>query len=604
MGNTENNTPKIDTEELQKSVSQTMKITDLPEEIQKGLAEALTGKINTENVQAAIARTQDGIASAEENATAGEEKTERADTTESVIDNAAANTDEISEKMKEAAEEAKRSVEELKQETEEAVEKAKTDLRSVIEELEKKTKEAEDAHVRAAAAAGVEEPGIFSGGEMKTAGDLEEIDFEELAPADAVTDAEPKTEAATPASAQTSVSAEEATSKSKDISKKQDEMAARVAQAMKEGKKETAEARKGGFLHRALPFLLLPLAAVICGLLYFTLRAGHEDITAPEPTSEEAALSEIPEGTLTIPTNAPLEKNADNDLNAFFRRYYDALTNYNEDTLKNSNPALEKADLVRMHAISEYVTGYPVVDVYTKPGPTPDSYVAYVYTRVKYDGYAKEVPGMQTMYMVKDENGNFYINNNSDDEDVNTYIRRISIQDDVLTLNKQVEEEYNALLKENNNLDSFMADLQSAIEVKIGNLLAIESGHNIGEVEVEGGTTEEGAEAETVEGEETEDGEPAEGAEGEEETATEDADAGAENAGETAETAGSAPSHAKARAKEAVRVRKTAEDGADYYGVVYPGYDLDVTAENGEWLTVTFEGETGYVKAQYFELHD
>ena len=98
-------------------------------------------------------------------------------------------------------------------------------------------------------------------------------------------------------------------------------------------------------------------------------------------------------------------------------------------------------------------------------------------------------------------------------------------------------------------------------------------------------------------------GAEATGEEEAEEPGTEDSEGETEEGTETA-TEGEAPAHAKARAKEAVRVRKTAADDADFYGVVYPGHDLDVVAEDGEWLTVTFEGETGYVKAQYFELHD
>ena len=52
---------------------------------------------------------------------------------------------------------------------------------------------------------------------------------------------------------------------------------------------------------------------------------------------------------------------------------------------------------------------YPVLDVYTKPGLTENSYVAYVCSTVKFSEMEQEMPGMQTFYIGMDEKGDYFI---------------------------------------------------------------------------------------------------------------------------------------------------------------------------------------------------
>ena len=545
-------------------IVRTMKVSDLPEEVQKGLAEALTGEIDVNTVK------------------------ERLD-----------------------------AVKDVKSETEQTYEQAKDSMRDLFRELERKTYAAEKAHMAAAAVAGVEDAGIITTNDIMTDLAGGDIAAEAAKPIEGITagrsaaqsaaeelgGAIPEEFSAPDDGAQTSgQSFEDDYAYDRHAEKKLDEETlrireetqARVRAAIREGERERRKGRSGR--HRPYLAILLLLAIVILAAITAVLRAGRrEEEALPDP--EAAALEEIPSGTITVPTNAPLELNAVPELNNFFRNYYNALTNYDEEVLKAANPALEKTDLVRMQAISDYIANYPVVDVYTKPGPTPESFVAYVYTRVKFADYAKEVPGLQTMYICSNPDGTYYINNNNESEDISNYIKKISTQDDVAELSSRVTEEYNALLAEGNDLRKFTEDLQAAIELRIGNLMAIESGHNIGEVTVEETPQETEPEASAEESEDTQD---AEESETEEPTEEPSAEAQTETAGAEGEAL---PAGTKAKAKEAVRIRTAPQDEADSIGTVYPGFSLDATELRDGWLTVTFEGKTGYVKEEYFELN-
>ncbi len=518
---------------------QTVKVDDLPEDIRAGLEKALSGGISdpesgvpspepAEPAEAADAADQNAAESPSgDNAVQkpdmpdqdGEKEADKSPDSKAsdvpctepprfatrVIDDAGA-----------AEEQIRNTVDQILEDSTEKLEQASEDIHEALEKLQQRTRQAERAHAKAAAAVGIEDAGII------TPIDLFKEDTAPMAEAKAEIDKIlEKEETKEPASKETGRASRsrkksgavndepldylkevdletpevpegtdrpvQVPAEKKAPAKGEDE-AERIAGAIrksgvKKGIKQASAPRKKK--RNVAPFVILPLilAALIIGAVWSALHRGKAE-EQEEPAIEEAALSEIPENTITVPTNAPLAEDENPELNAFFRGYYNALTNYDEDVLTAANPSLEKNDLIRMRAISEYIYNYPVVKVYTKPGPVSDSYIAYVYTHVKFADFASEVPGMQTMYVCKNSDGQFYINNDEQSEDIRNYIKKISAQDDVLALSKRVDDEYNELLTSGDDLEKFTKDLQDAIETRIGNLLAIESGQNIGEVTV------------------------------------------------------------------------------------------------------------------------
>ena len=89
---------------------------------------------------------------------------------------------------------------------------------------------------------------------------------------------------------------------------------------------------------------------------------------------------------------------------------------------------------------------YENIKVYTKIGPAPGTYVAYVYYEEKFKDYEDSIPGLEAFYICTDESGNLYINDGEESESVINYIREASLQDEVVDLNNEVASAYNNML--------------------------------------------------------------------------------------------------------------------------------------------------------------
>ena len=234
---------------------------------------------------------------------------------------------------------------------------------------------------------------------------------------------------------------------------------------------------------------------------------------------------------------------------------------------------MDETEKIRIRKLGDYVDSYPSIDVYTKPGPVENSYICFVVTKVRFADYDAEIPGMQTMYVCTDENGSLYINEDESSSDVTDFIKQASLTDDVVDLNNKVTSDYNDLLADNEELSSFLDQLSSEIEVSIGEALA----------DARADESDSSSEASS-------------------ESST---DTGSSSDGSSAEdsSASSGSSATVAVAKESVAVRKTASTDGEQVGSVYQGDELDIVENmsNG-WLKVKYDGETAYVKAEFFDL--
>lgn len=300
-------------------------------------------------------------------------------------------------------------------------------------------------------------------------------------------------------------------------------------------------------------FIIMAAALVIIGIIMIS-RVTEEPV--------EVAISEIPDNSIPIPVDAPLELNAYPELNEFFVSYYDAMAEGDREHIVSANPYLGESSLLRMEAIAEYIDHYALVDVYTKPGPVSGSYICYVYSRVKFNDYVGEVPGMNTMYVCTDESGRFFINIQNESEEIQKYINGISLLDDVKDLHNRVNVEYNEMIAADDNMTRFMDDLTQQINIKVGTQLAAASGAGIGE---EPGTSTVTAPEETAPEPEPE-----------------------------------IDPERQVEATEVVNVRAAESINSAAIGMIAPGtvYELLGELESG-WSRIRFEGGEAYVKTEF-----
>ena len=313
------------------------------------------------------------------------------------------------------------------------------------------------------------------------------------------------------------------------------------------------------FDHRKV---VMPAILIACVLITVFVAVNANQRDTLEKEAEAAALAAAEQQTEEEVQEMPvydLEENAYPEVNNVVRAYYDAQASGDMDTVSSLNTYLNDIQKIKVEELSKYIESYPELNVYTKPGLTENTYVAYVCSEVKFYDLEKTIPGMQTYYIGQDENGNYYINNGTYDDTVSSYIKEVTLQDDVVDLNNKVVVAYNDLLAEDADLSEFLAYMKEKINEDVGEILA-----------------------QADQPEQTE--------EETEQTADEDNE----------ETT---PVTVKARATDVVNIRVSDSEQADKLGKAQVNQEFTVLEqkENG-WSKIQYEGQEAYIKSDYLEV--
>ncbi len=415
--------------------------------------------------------------------------------------------------------------------------------------------------------------------------------------------------------------------------------------------------------------IVMPLVLVVCVLVtvFFAINANRSEKLEKEAemaaanVAQEAEADQMQEKATPAPV-FELEKNAYPEVNDMLRTYYDAQASGDIEVVSALNTYLNEIEKIRVEELSKYIEEYPVLDVYTKPGLEENTYVAYVYSEVKFNDIDQQLPGMQTYYIGKNENNEFFINDGTYDDSVWNYIKEVTLQDDVVDLNNKVVVEYNEFLASDEELNEFVAYLKEKINEEVGEILAKaeqpeaeEAAQNEAAPALEEAQAQEGQEEGQQDGEttapnvvqmakatdvvniRTSDSETADKIDkaqvGQEfklleqrgngwskveyngkeafiksdylevtsEVSVDVAQAEPEN-DTPQETASAQESLGTVKVKENVRVRKSASTESESLGTAYVGEKLELLMKQADgWTRVKYNGETGYVKSDYVE---
>lgn len=341
----------------------------------------------------------------------------------------------------------------------------------------------------------------------------------------------------------------------------------------------------------------------------------------------------------------PLEIDAYPEINSLIKRYYNAVASGDIELVEQLKSGVDDKERIVIQKKSDYIEDFPVVTCYTKRGPVADSYLVYAYYEVKLYGYDVTAPGLNAWYVVKNESGNYYINDDEQDEKLADYCKIISVQDDVVDLNNTTNVKFNEILDNNAEFASFMAELPSQLTLAVGEELAKLNADEepVEQVEetIEVAPADRTAVANTVVNVRTSDSGNADkvgvarvgdqfplieeklngwskiefdGKEayiksefldilGEEKEEEESDESSEENKSDNSATAtASSPSSGKAKASTTVKIRKDSSTDSEQIGLVYGGEKVEVIEKlsNG-WSKIKFGGKTGYIKSEYLE---
>ncbi len=306
-----------------------------------------------------------------------------------------------------------------------------------------------------------------------------------------------------------------------------------------------------------LPIVLLGVAIVT---VFFALGA-RDKVQAASKTLEDT-FSET-HATVNEVENVPFEVNMYPAVNELFSEYYLALEYSDVDAISDIQKGVTDTEIIRLEKMSEYISRYDNITVYTKPGPYYNTYIAYVYSEVYLNGRSEMTPGLQAFYVCMDEFGSFYINNLELNGEEAAYIKAISNQADVVDLKNRVNVNYSLIMEDNDSLRAYWAKVSKEIDLAVGEELALEARLKAQLVEANPTTVPEEPDTGTV------------------------VDTTAIN---------------KVRTTQSVYVRKSASTTADKLGSVAKGTVFTVIeALNNGWTKVKFEKQDGYIRNDYLE---
>ena len=144
-----------------------------------------------------------------------------------------------------------------------------------------------------------------------------------------------------------------------------------------------------------------------------------------------------------------------------------------------TNPLKEETDEQMIKAVKDYYTEkkadtefvemYDHFKIYTKSGKYKDTYVAFVRYDMKIKDIYTEVPGLGTLYVKKDSQGNYQITQQVKKKEIREYINRIAEHEDVQALMNQTHESYQKAVGSDALLKEALDDLKDAYENSIGN---------------------------------------------------------------------------------------------------------------------------------------
>jgi len=408
-------------------------------------------------------------------------------------------------------------------------------------------------------------------------------------------------------------------------------------------------------------FVALVIVAVIISSTLGEKSPSAEAVAVTETTS----VSETEEATTMAIPDEPLQENAFAEVNALVEKYYQAMADGDMDTLLSISTGLDEKEQIKIVKKSEYVENYPTVTCYTKQGPVADSYIVYAYYEVKLVNYETLTPGMNALYVCMKEDGSYYINGETQSDEVIDYCEVISAQDDVVDLVNTVQVKYNEVKSTDMELSKFLDELPDILTAAVGEELAKLEAEANEAAAAEAQTEEETALAEAGEND-------TDVAEASEEEVTETvvktvrttevvnvrssdsvtadkvgkaqlgqeyklleekvngwskiefegkeayikteylepaeveesvvSDDADDDDTEDEDAAANSPTEGTATVTDTVNIRKSASTSADKLGVCYPGEELEVIMKQADgWTKVKYKGETGYVKSEFLE---
>ncbi len=221
--------------------------------------------------------------------------------------------------------------------------------------------------------------------------------------------------------------------------------------------------------------LILPIIIILAVAITVLCALSAQDAKNKDVAESSSAVGESTqpsEAMVEELTQIPLTENTDPEIVTLIDTYYTACAQGDIESIRKIINHLDDTEALFISAKSEYVEGYQDKVVYSKPGPKPDSYLLYVYYKMKFTGFEDPVSGMDLYYACKNADGSYYLNDAELSDEEKKYIDKASSQEDVLELNNRVEVECKETLTKNEELFLYIQEVLKEAQKSTGEAIA------------------------------------------------------------------------------------------------------------------------------------
>lgn len=435
---------------------------------------------------------------------------------------------------------------------------------------------------------------------------------------------------------------EEKTKDSTAEDKMTEKITDKLIRFMKRAKNASPDGKKAVMIAGVKVVLPVLATIIVLAAIVSLVKTKNE-----KQDKEAAVMTEA--ASETGVTVEPLEVDAHAEVNTLMTTYYNALASCDMETVKSVMDYISETDLIQLKSKNEFVESYNNIVCYTRNGIDENSYFVYVTYEAKFNDFDALVPGVTTHYVYTAEDGSLKIAKEMN-EQVNAALMLTSCQDDVVDIFNKVDVEYKELLAGNEELNTFLAEMASKAKTMAGEEIAmLEAGEETTVVEEttaveDAETVEEQPQTQIVNEEvkatatvnvRSSDSENADKI-GRVETGTvltrvEDKINGwskviydgkeayiksdylevvavnpvEETADDTVEAADTETEQTQTTgtvtARTNVNVRNEPSTTSDTIGKAQGGEKYKVIEDQGEWLKIEYKGQTGFVKAEFFD---
>ncbi len=388
--------------------------------------------------------------------------------------------------------------------------------------------------------------------------------------------------------------------------------------------------------------IVFPVIVIIAVAATVALALGAKSADKLEPQSTEASSVEMAATEETAAADSseiiPMVHNEDPAITTLLTSFYNAVALGDTETLKSVCDEISSKDLYRYQEQAKYIEQYPTLEVYTKPGPEAGTTIAFIYYKVVFADHEEQFPGYAAHYVCTNEQGQLYICRSEISNEANEYITEVMSQDDVVEFHNRVTVEYNELMAAKPELLEYLSEMDSQVSAAVGVALAQENATENPEQ-----NTPESQEPVTETTEQPPVEAPVENVVQYATTTTtvnvrssdsENADKLGKATGgsklqileqkvngwtkvlyegqegyikseylEVAESAEGASVVGSVTATTNINVRASASESANKLGVLIGGGTAELLANENGWCKIKYEGQVGYVKADYVEIN-